>query len=672
MKLSCLCCALLLLGCGDSSGPVGSVPTAPRQDAEPDPLPRGDAGKDAGKDAGTTMMDAGDKDAGNVNLPESPRVSFVQPMAASDPNEDEVITSTTIHVRCKVTRSKVQGAADVDKSAIVIRLEHPNDPNKPVTPPVNALPDDEYEATFELSAFPNGPLHLSCEAKDLAVTPHVGFAALDSLLDLGPNVEFSAPKDKGIYALKTPVAIHFKVSPLPLSESDTEAEIDSVELSAGGVIIPVSESSSAPGEYVTTVDFGDPTLFMPAPTASQIRVIVKNRRTPTQAIRDVKRDIAIDGFGPQIVVQDPPNEEIVHGPVLLKVSCSDPSGVQPNSLVADINQGKLIIKSWDVANGIFQQSFATGSFPADEVTQLTINLSAEDAVGNITKISHTLRLDNRPPVLSLDPPYLRHYKKDVLYCSEAFDPVGPDAVNDLQQIQKSAVFRVLVADRTNTSPGAIIAYHAGVNPNSITLYAQNKPGVPLLIDTDEKDGICDDVNIPANAPPVELKLSPVNPKGTAWFKNPSYFNDPLNDVSMQPGGGVACVEPPPSIPPVTLCASTPMTGVTSAQLEGFPPALWAVNPTNTDKGACTGDSWEIYSALNSYFGWVCLAVKGEDNKQNVGVSAPIRVCISNNAPNVPDPACDPSKAPNCLSGGGKTCTMSSEQSFAPNQVWLQP
>jgi len=347
----------------------------------------------------------------------------------------------------------------------------------------------------------------------------------------------------------------------------------------------------------------------------------------------------------------------VHGNVLLTLDISDPAGVMSDSVMATINKTLYTLSSFNVNGTTYTKQFDTRSF-GTQLTELTINITAIDNVGNISMTSLLVRLDNVPPRLSLDPPWLREgtVSGGNLQCSDAFDPVGERATNDLQRVTVSSLYRALVVDETNTSPGELVSYVAGVNPDSVVLYAQD-PSIPLLKDTGT-DGICDEINsvLPQGvSKPVELTLSAVTPRGTSYFSTAPNFSDSHNMALSECTAGTA-----PS-PPSILCPATEITRVIPQPIEGLPPGIFAHLPTNGTTGACTGNTWELLQNLPE--GWACLAVRAEDNRGNVGVSRPLRVCLDDE---VGTPACDPvhDTPPTCTDG----CTPPAD--FAPNQTWI--
>jgi hypothetical protein len=521
-----------------------------------------------------------------------------------------------------------------------------------LTPTVNAMPDDLYGAVFELSELLNGPIVFRCEGRDLAAKPRVASASLSTLLDLGPVIEFYEPKDKGIYTLRTPRAISFQVKRSPLSDSDEEADVKSVALTIGGIETPVQESDTTPGLYQTSIDFDDRTKYPVPPTDAQIVVSATNARSPQAATRESKLDIVIDGDGPMIKVESPPNGTIVRGVQMLTVTVTDVSGLKPGTLVATINKTLLVINTWKQNGSSYSATFDTRKFGTN-LTQLTINVTASDGVSNESTVAHQLKLDNLPPVISLDPPLIRESKTGggMTYCSTKFDPLGM-AASEESHVLVGSRFRALVEDRTNRAPNAV-AYLAGIDTGSVELYLQPDNSVPLLIDTDD-DGICDDINIsdtmPMDQRPTLMQLQSVTPAGSAWY---------AADINgTPPGCSLAADAQPPSLCP----GFSEMFRVVPGRVQGKPPAVYAKKPSNDgNSGECNGESWELLTIAHE--GWQCLAARVHDTIGNRGVSDAIHICFDDNAGSAA--VCDPAQKPTCTDG----CTISDAQRFGSGEIW---
>jgi hypothetical protein len=612
-------------------------------------------------------------DAGTGD-PLAPTVEFTSPTAASDPNNDAVVTDSNLVVGCKVTRSTDGNSSPINTSAVKITLEQATDPTKLIAPAVTAQTSGLYQATFDLSAFPNGKLRFHCEAKDLATPAHTGKTTLDALLDLGPMLTVVDPKEKGIYALGTPLVVQFQADPAPLNSSDDEAKIAQVKLGVSGFNVPVEESSTMPGLYQATIDFNDTNNFPVTPTATQLTFSVSNSRTPTAAVRKTLVNITVDGSGPSIHIDAPGNLTMQHGDVSLSVTVSDPSGIKSGSLKATING--MIFDQWVVTAPTYQLKFDTTKF-GYQLTQLTINVTAADAIGNVASATPVvISLDNLPPVISLDPPDIREYRVagGNLTCSAPFDPVGDAAASDLETVLLSKHYRALVEDQTNSSPGSSVDYLAGVKTSSVVLYLQPDTTVPLLINTDidkvtgkvipGKEN-CDDINglDKSGDPnqPIKLQLSAINPGGNAWFPA-----DPLKyNPSSQPQAPSACKPGAEgNSPPPKICQNSELYRVVPGRVQGKPPAVYAFAPSNdANVGECNGRSWELGDSRVKA-GWLCLAARVEDTIGNVGVSAPLRVCFDDGS----GKPCDMNHIPTCTDG----CPISDAQKYPAGELWPVP
>jgi hypothetical protein len=428
-----------------------------------------------------------------------------------------------------------------------------------------------------------------------------------------------------------------------------------------GVKLEVQEDSSTPGLYQASVNFSDNMLFPVAPASSQISISAINKRSPVAAVRNTKVDLAIDSVGPTLIVREPSDGAIVHGRRTLRIEVSDPSGVNTSSVVANFNKGLIVLRDWKIEGSAFSQSFDTSEYKT--LTQLSVQITAADSVGNKSTESVVLKLDNLPPVISLTPPWIREWRKtgERYDCSALFDPVG-DAPNDGDRITSYGYFRALVEDQTNTPPFGPddpppITYIAGIAPGTVQVYLQSDVSIPLLIDSSGNDGICDEINqktpdkqmeLPEDTRPRELPLSPVNPNGSPWYK--------LKDPDPESVDNIGCYTPTTMVSPVTqptqptpVCLKTPMYRVVPARVDGRPAAVYARRPTNQSTGACTGEYWELPGIQKP--GWVCLAASAVDTVGNVGVSEPVRLCYGQDECTGP--------MPSCTDG----CTISEAQKF---------
>ncbi len=583
-------------------------------------------------DGGSPIMGAEDSGAPVEGAPD---VEILEPAPAADPNADPIITTNMATVRCKVTKSQVPGARDVNQSTVRILLANPKDANMPTVGTLTALADNTFEAKFNLSELPNGALHFSCDAADVGSPPITGSAAVDSFLDLGPSIDVIEPKPGSNHALGTPVLIKFQITPDPVSSDDMQATPTEIALDVSGQAFDFTEDSSQPGLFTANVPFNDKTLFPMAPTSSDITVSAASSRMPDAPTRVHKVHINLDSDGPTIVINKPGDLQIVRGEVGLELNITDASGVDPSTVFATINSSFTLMPSDWTANGsTYTAQFDTLAFGTD-LTEITINVSASDVVGNQNTVSLVLRLDNRPPIMSLDPPPIREYNQSGV-CSDPFDPVGADATNDGDTVLDASLYRLLIWDETNHVPGETYSYIAGVEPTTVKLFVQ-QPSKPFLIDTDG-DGVCDDIakwndNKGPDAP-VHVDLVGLNIRGMSFYDHAADFSDPANlapDCMLNPGTPV---------PPMPLCPVTPMTRIVAGPSDDAPKAVYAFGqPTNSNLGPCAGEGWDVYGAMGNTEGWLCLAARAEDKIGNVGISPPLRVCVTHGTD---APTCNPS------------------------------
>ena len=607
------------------------------------------------RDSGPADSDAGAGDGGTIQAnPNAPNVQIISPAAAADPNDDTVITTETVSVRCRVAKAKTAAARDVNLTSVRIMLINPEDEMHPIAGVVAAQPDDEFEAEFKLTDSVNGRWKLRCEADDMNKPVLTGRATIETFIDLGPTVALIDPVDGSAHRLLGNVAIKFRVREAALSPRDTESTPTAISLTVSGVDFDFNESPDDPGLYTSTVNFDDRKLYPMPPTTAEIVVTAESSRTPEAPTRRAQAQITIDSAGPTIVVKSPGDGDLVRSDVTLVLQISDVSGVATDTVSAAIKleNEDFVLRDWAVTAGVYTEQFDTRSFDPT-LTQLTITIEAEDTVGNKTTQGLTIRIDNVPPLISLDPPPMREYRVAngaIAACSNAFDPVGRDAASDLDKVLDFSLYRAIVEDRTNVGLGQGIGYIAGVDIKAVELFAQPNAAVPLLVDADkDPNHICDEINDRANGNLAESEqatphlLEPVADKGSAYYSiAPDFGPDEV---------GTGCQVGTAESPPPTLCGATALTRVVPQQIDSNnpPTAIFAWMPTNTTTGACNGDTWDISQIVPGGEGWVCLAARAKDTIGNIGVSRPIRVCIDDLQGT---PLCDPAvdTPPSCTDG----------------------
>jgi hypothetical protein len=572
----------------------------------------GPDGETAGGDTTGNGTFEGDGGAAEDDGP-GPTITFVTPVAATDPNEDEVLTTPKVTVRCKVVRGQGLRATDVDPSTVKIIARDPV-AKEPIEVPVKAIEDSQYEARFHLDKLPNGPVEFDCVASD--VDGNIKTKTLKTLLDLGPSIEIVEPKDKSVQPLKAATSIQFRVKQSKLNADDNEASVATIDLTVAGVAIGFTEVS--PQLYQATVSFMDEALFGTAPESAEIVVTASNRRTPEAAVREAISNIRIDAKGPTIKITSPTHTEVVRGTVDITFEATDPAGVDASSVIAEINKDTIVLTKWDVSGNTYTQSFDTRSFP-DNLSQVTINVVVYDMIGNSTRAPVVIYLDNIAPLVSMDTPYIREQNQTDDTCSVAFDPLE-DGVKDLAEVTDGFRPMALINDRANGAVDQRYLYGAGTDQESVFMWLQSDPTIPLLIDTDN-DGKCDEINsegLGEKMVPTAVQLNPAAQKGNAWYTSKVDFSETAHTTSR-------CATPKGEPePPKLLCPVSRMSRLVRGQSDSKPPAVYGMKPSGKDTGECTG---RVYVLAPDISGWICVATRVVDELGNVGVSRPLRICV---------------------------------------------
>jgi hypothetical protein len=306
----------------------------------------------------------------------------------------------------------------------------------------------------------------------------------------------------------------------------------------------------------------------------------------------------------------------------------------------------------------YQSLFDTTRLPVNALYP-SISFRASDVLGNESSVGYLLSLDNTPPILDLDPPAHVRYRKMVdkdFVCSWEFDPLGNDAVNDLDTgamnfwhargdgakgLPQTFDVRARVEDMGNQplSGFADLIPIAGIDTARVQLLILNDTSQALVVDTNN-DGVCDAINpllTPTTKPmssrdALLINMVPIAPGGTADF---------TPDPSLL--GGVFCGPGREMDHPKALCDTTDMT-VALAYTVGTQPAIWTIPPIVGDGLSCVGRQVDtLASSVND--GWICLAVAAADKLGNMQVSRPIRVCVDKDGKG--GECSSPPPAPNC-------------------------
>lgn len=603
----------------------------------------GKAGSAGNSSAGTETM--GESGAGGAAEPEpvpnGPVVKITAPTAAETP-ADGVLIEPTVKVLCNVTASSAAGATDVDLTTIKIAIAGADGKVLETKDAAASTTDNQYSADFVLATVPSGPVVFSCSAKDKGGL--LGKDELPTFVDHGPTITPISPERNAAYPLKGGLTVDFTVKPTLLAKDDAGAAVDSVEFTLDGKKQDVKEVS--PGQFQTTLQLDDLDAFPATPTGA-VSITATNVRTPTPVTATESYNVVIDGAGPVITITNPVPQAVVGGKVTLTFTVKDEgAGVDEKSVNVSLWEGqeKPIFfdpdNGWSHVGSEYKYTFDTKVIEPHKKVQTTINVRASDAVGNATPIGQSVQiyLDNVPPQIDLDPQNIRILA--VGKCSGSFDPVGSKAVNDQDGIMGDALlnpigyFRTFVREQTNSEPGQDLFYYSGTKPGTVRLYIQADPAnaaTKLLVNKNPlEDDTCDDIGgLDQLTKPPFSGMNPINtgnPKGS-WY-------------SQVDGGLAPVVTNQCSLAndpvPLNLCpAHDSDLWYDSFDTQLKEPRVYVVGVPKDD-ASCAGIQLSFLS-LQQPDGWVCAAARVEDNAGNIGISPPLRLCVTRD-PNNP-PAC---------------------------------
>jgi hypothetical protein len=353
-------------------------------------------------------------------------------------------------------------------------------------------------------------------------------------------------------------------------------------------------------------------------------------------------------------VISPIEEAVVGGKIDLEFTVTDvPAGVDNSTVKVKMGGTEYAYTpnstDWTEDNGKFTFRFDTVNI-ANAVAQVTINVLAADRVQNRSQgDDHTIYLDNQPPIVDLDPgPFRERVKQgEDNYCTVPFDPLGTASANDGQTVSATPRFRALVWERTNGLPTQPALHYSGLNESSVYLYIQPNTTKPLVTDSADDDRICDDVPLDLQQSLTFRVLNPLQPQGESDF-GVADTNLPTPSLCLFKGA---------TSPVARLCdgVSDMKRVIDHDGISGLNPVVFAGGQLMGDE--CTGNHWEILGTVGRQ-GWVCLAARAKDRLGNVGVSAPLRVCLVTTDPSV----CTREAMPSCTDG----CQLPTE--FGPTIV----
>jgi len=567
------------------------------------------------------------------NDPAGPDVSWVGPEGFA---EQEMILEQKMLVACRVVPRKGENEAPVDSQSVAIQVL---DSNGKVlqSPKVSSAGASRFEATIDFAEESNGALKVRCIAKDTSREARCAGAVLEADLDLGPKIEVLSPDVDA--TLSNAVNIRFKVDAAPLA-SDDEAgkKLTTPEVELSGQPIEVSRDGD---DFIASVPFEDAKRFArPLSGPQELVIRASNSRKPKPGTREVTIPFYADSAGPEIEISKPRNGEQAGSSLFVSVRVSDDgAGVDPSSVFMRAGERETALAARSEGSATFEGSFDTSRIDPN-VRELTVNVVAKDRAGNAGVAAVVVKLDTRAPLVSLDPPPVREIVEETanLVCSELFDPVGDDSANDGDVVDMNMELRVRAEDRGNgEDERSEVLFIAGIDEEQARLYAAPSEGPPLLVDL-SGDGVCDAIN-PDREPrsgnadaALVIPLAAATPRGGATFLEDAVttsFPAALAPAYVGLDGAAfdACGSPKKARLPTPVCASSDLTRIIRAS--GFTtnePAIFGKAPIKPI--TCAGDAFDFREALPE--GWACVAAWVPDKLGNVGLSAPLRLCLTDN------------------------------------------
>ncbi len=638
-------CAFAIAGCGPVNRP---------------PPPSGGGARDGG-----TVVDCPDEGR--------PEVTILTPAAAADPQSDPIVMTQVFTVECSPTSEE----SLIDPESVVIEVNQTLGAQGEEVTTIQTLDvsnrgDGVFEASVDASAFENGPISIVCTAEDVELPPRCGTVQNDTFLDLGPEITIVLPANNPSNQAGGMVVSYRLANDNVVDPDDPGAAISSHSLVVAGATIPTEAVGG--GQFDADVDFNDTMLYTRPPDGpSQLSVRATNARGAT---RTVVYDINVDSQGPVINITAPMLAEIVGGGTIVRATITDPSGVNANTVQFAIDD-EFFPMDPVVGSTEYEGTFDANEFD-ETTTAIVIEVFALDLVGNEGSASVDVKLDIVSPVIDLDPLMIREAREAEVgvECSEAFDPVGDDTINDGEVVGTVPEFRAWLQERTNTpfAPDGVVLNSAGIDDATVKLYILDDASQALVIDTDG-NGTCDAINpafLPGNTmgndPVVVADFVPITPGGGSYFPATPAFS--YAGATCQEIDDESADESPPDLI-CELSGSSLLTRV--IPMLGFPsetPGIYGKAPDDVDR--CVGDSWDL-KGEDLTAGWFCVAMEASDNARNTNVSAPLRVCY------VPDSgslaACPAFPGSVVTPPAGFTCTdgctgETIESVFAPEILWF--
>jgi len=485
------------------------------------------------------------------------------------------------------------------------------------------------DVPIDLSKVPTGSYNLVFTATTVGGTSASTQIAV--WVDSGPIIVVVSPTEGGYYKGSAPVEV---------DTTQTNFPVTLITMAVGqGDAVPLTQTST--GVYKGTIDFNS---YVPPLVGDELVTFRAYDENGVETV--VARDFVSDNTGPSISATVPANGAMIGNVITISATVVDPAGVDTSSVVAVVANGDqtfqiTLAPSTTVGSNVFSNLFDTTKLPSYALFP-TISFRARDVLGNESTVSYELSLDNTPPIIDLDPPYVRRVNSNG-NCSWAFDPVGPDAVDDGDMVTQLFDVRVQAEDRGNKPLTGTTDFTpiGGVDQSNVQLLILSNTSRPLVVDTSNPpDGLCDAINpelVPTTNPQTDVDAQLITMVPMAPLEGADFSRDP----SVACSTADTTVVPPD---PDSFCATTEndskaqfavgdsthqphcytMTEVLNYSANGLP-SIYTIGPIVADGLQCAGHQFD--SSNNLKDGWACLAVAAQDILGNKQVSRPIRICV---------------------------------------------
>lgn len=581
--------------------------------------------------------------AGGDDAPSSTRMAVE---IVSPKNADVVVGKNRFTPNVNVTVDAPTARAQ-DVVTEVIAVIVPTDPLSKVRDLSVKLNQTKLEVTPESTVttyrFTDMPVDLagleSGEYEMTATAKTAGGAEASArvkfMVDAGPVIRIEKPGENQ-YCRDT--------ADVDVTITDPLFEIQTVAMTIGQRPLTFKGPGGVSGhQYTATVDFNS---YNPPLEGDQLLTVRATNKNNTDSV--AARKFVSDNKGPSITNTVPNTGDLIGKVIKIEAEVNDPAGVLESSVIAVVAHGDKTfeVKLQPPAAGdvtkVYSGLFDTTRLPVNALFP-SISFRASDVLGNQSSVGYVVSLDNTPPLADLDPPnQFRTIKNDsgIYRCSRPFDPLGDDAVNDLDTVAQLFDVRARVQDLGNAPAFGYADFTpiSGIDGTQVQLLVLDDTSQALLVDT-SGDGKCDAVNPllkPTTTPmsstdALLINMIAVSATGTA------------NYMPSTVPFGAPCVSGLDPKPPDALCFTTNLS-IAIPYTNASTPAIWTIAPVAADGLQCVGRQFDALGNSISD-GWICIAVAVADKLGNFQVSRPLRVCVDKDGKN--NECVSPGPAPNC-------------------------